>query len=178
MEATSHLATQHSKYDEVYINTLEFLSYEATKRTHSTTIQAHYTLEGTMLFNEKEAKVLFDTETIGANLMSAGFLTIDGIPWPEMKEHIKILMAIKGSRSGSHKQCTVYLAVGKLWMKGNKMLVGTLAKYDAFIGMLFLKQQGAMVKCCGLAIDFPNIRIKINLVQSSVRQVILAAGNR
>jgi len=30
------------------------------------------------------------------------------------------------------------------------------------IGMPFLKQQGAIIECCGLAIDFPKFGIRIN----------------
>ena len=71
-------------------------------------------------------------------------------------------MAMKGSRSESSKECTVNLTVGKLQTKGNKMLVGNLAKYDAIIEMPFLKQQGAIIECGGLAIDFPKLGIRIN----------------
>ena len=95
-------------------------------------------------------------------MISAAFITTHGIPCTAMKEPTKILMAMKGSRSESHKKCTVDLAVNKLQTKGNKMLVGNLAKYDALIGMPFLKQQGAIIKCGGLAIDFPKYGIRIN----------------
>jgi len=115
-----------------------------------------------MFINGKEAKVLFDTGTIGASLISATFVTTHGIPCIEMKEPTKILMAMKGSRSESNKECTVDLAVGKLDTKGNKMRVGNLAKYDALIEMPFLKHQGAIIECGGLAIDFPKFGIRIN----------------
>ena len=128
----------------------------ATKTTRPSTIKAHHPLEGTMFINGKGAKVLFDPGTIGASLISAAFVTTHGIPCIEMKEPTKILMAMKGSRSESNKECTVDLAVGKLLTKGNKMLVGNLEKYDALIGMPFLKQQGAIIECGGLAIDFPK----------------------
>jgi len=166
-EASSNLATELREYDEVYINALEIESYVATKTTRPTTIKALHALEGTMFINGKEAKVLFDTGTIGASLISAAFVTTHGIPCIEMKEQTKILMAMKGSRSESNKECTVDLAVGKLHTKGNKMLVGNLAKYDALIGMPFLKQQGAIIECDGLAIDFPKFGIRINCTPTS-----------
>ena len=148
-EAVSNLAEQHSEYDEVYSNTLEFESYAATKvrATHPSTMKAHHPLEGTMFLNGKEARVLFETGTVGANLISAAFVTTHGIPCTAMKEPTKILMAMKGSRSEGHKECTVDLAVDQLQTKGNKMLVGNLAKYDALIGMPFLNQQGAIIEC-------------------------------
>ena len=168
-EAASNLAEQHSEYDEVYINTLKFESYAAAKvkTTRPRTIKAHHALEETMFINGKEARVLFDTGTIGANLISAAFVTTHGIPCTAMKEPTKILMAMKGSRSESHKECTVDLAVDRLQKKGNKMLVGNLAKYDALIGMPFLKQQGAIIECGGLAIDFPKYGIRINCTPTS-----------
>jgi len=94
-EATSNVATELSEYDKVYINTLEFESYAAAKTTRPTTMKAHYALEGTMFINGKEAKALFDTQTIGANLISAAIVTTHGIPCTEMKEPTKILMAMK-----------------------------------------------------------------------------------
>ena len=47
------------------------------------------------------------------------------------------------------------------------MLVGNLAKYDARIGMQFLKQQGAIMECGGFAIDFPKFEIRINCTPTS-----------
>ena len=98
-EVTSNLVEQHSEYEEVYINTLEFESYAAAKvkATRSSTIKAHHALKGTMFINGKEARVLFDTEMIGANLISAAFVITHGILCTKMKEPTKILMAMKGS---------------------------------------------------------------------------------
>jgi len=158
-EASSNVATELCKYDEVYINTQELESYVATRTTRPTMIKAHHALEGTMFINGREAKVLFDRGTIGASLISAAFVTTHGIPCIEMKEPTKIIMAMKGSRSESNKECTVDLPLGKLHTKGNKMLVGNLAKYDALIGMPFLKQQGAIIECGGLAMDFPSLEL-------------------
>ena len=59
------------------------------------------------------------------------------------------------------------LAVGKLQIKGNKMLVGNRVKYEALIGIPFLKQQGAVIECGGLAIDFPRFGIRMNCTPTS-----------
>jgi len=174
-EASSTLATQLCEYDEVYINTLEIESHVAIGTTRPTTIKRHHALEATMFINGKEAKVLFDTGTIGASLSSAAFVTTHGIPCIEMKAPTKILMAIKGSRSERNKECTVDLAVGKLHRKGNKGLVGNLAKYNGLIGMPFLKQQGAIIECGGLAINFPKFGIRFNWTPTSghIRTVVI-----
>ena len=119
------------------------------------------------MFVNGKARVLFDTGTIGANLISVAFVTTHGIPCTAMKEPTKILMAMKGSQSESHKVCTVDLAIDKLQTKGNKMLVGNLTKYDALIGVPFLKQQGAIIEGGGFAIDFPKYGIRINCSPTS-----------
>ena len=148
-EAASNLTEQRRKYKEVYINAMEFESYAAAKvkTTRPSTIKTHHALEGTMLINGKEARVLFDTGTRRANLISAAFVTTHGIPCTAMKEPTKILLAMKGSRSESHKECTIDLAVDRLQTKEDKMLVVNLAKYAALIGMSFIKQQGAIIEC-------------------------------
>ena len=96
-----------------------------------------------------------------------------------MKEPTKILMAMKGSRSESQKECVVDIAVDRLQTKGNKMLVGNLANYDALIGMPFLKQQQAIIECGGLAIDFPKQGIRINCTPTSgnMRVAVLTTEN-
>jgi len=174
-EASSNLATELRDYDEVYSNSLEFENYATRKTIRPTTTKAHHALEGTMFINGKETKVLFDTGTIGANLISAAFVTTHGIPCIELKESTKILSAMSGSRSERNKECTVNLTVGKLRTKGNKMLVGNLAKYDAFIGMPFLKEQGAIIECGRLAIDFPKfgIRIKCTPISGYIRAAVV-----
>ena len=94
----SNLAEQDSEYEEVYIIALEFESYAAAKvkTTSPSTIKAYHALEGTMFINGKEARVLFDTGTIGANLISPAFVTTHRIPCTAMTEPTKILMAMKG----------------------------------------------------------------------------------
>jgi len=129
-----------------------------------------------MFINGKEAKVLFDKGTIGANLISAVFVTTHGIQCIEMKEPTKILMAMKGLRSERNKECTFDLAVGKLVQRnGNIMLVGNRAKYDALIGMPFLKHQGDIIECGGLAMDFPKFGIRINCtpISGHIRVVVI-----
>jgi len=48
------------------------------------------------------------------------------------------------------------------------MLVENLEKYDAVIGIQFLTQQGGIIECGGLAMDFPKFGIKINCTPTSV----------
>jgi len=66
--------------DEVYIHATEIESYATAQTTRPANIKPHGSLEGKIHLNRKEAKVVFDTGTIGANIVSAHFVTIDGIP--------------------------------------------------------------------------------------------------
>ena len=156
---------------------MEFKSYAAAKvkATCPSMIKAHHAVKGTMFIKGKEARVLFDTGKIGPSLISAAFVTPRRIPCTAMKELTKILMAMKGSRSESHKEYTVDLVVDKLQTKRNKMLVETLVKYYVLIGMPFLKQQGVIIECGGLAIDFPKYGIRVNCIPTSgnIRAVVV-----
>ena len=100
-ETSSNRVEQVSETEEVYINAIEIESYAAAGSTRLASIKANYALEGTVYINGKEARVLFDTGTIGANLISAAFVTTHGIPCKEMEKPMKIHMAMKGLRSES-----------------------------------------------------------------------------
>jgi len=113
------------------------------------------------LMERKQMSCLIQVQ-LEKRVISATFVTTHGIPCKESKEATQILMAMKGSRYESSKECTVNLTVGKVPTKGNKMLVGNRAKYNPLIGMPFLKKQGAIIECGGLAIDFPKFELRIN----------------
>jgi len=102
-----------------------------------------------MLIYGKKARVQFDTGTIGTNLISTVFVITYGIKCTQMEKPTCILMAMKGSKSGSQKECLVDISVelpgGSMHTKGNKMIVGNLAKYDALIGMSFLNKHKATI---------------------------------
>ena len=79
-ETSSNRAEQVLETEEVYINAIEIESYAAAGATRPAAIKANHPLEGTVYINGKEARVLFDTGTIGANLISTAFITTHGIP--------------------------------------------------------------------------------------------------
>jgi len=138
---SNNVKYEQDSIDEVYIHATEIESYATAQTTRPANIKPHGSLEGTIYLNGKEAKVLFDTGTIGANIVSAHFVTIHEIPCTEMTKPTKIHMAMKRSRSESQKECSVEILVGKMQVPNTKMIVGNLAKYNALIGMLFLIQQ-------------------------------------
>ena len=117
--------------------------------------------------NGKEVRVLFDTGTIGTNLITAAFVTTHGISCKEMENLTKIHIAMKGSRPESQKDCIVNITPGSFRTKGTKMIVGDLAKYDALIGMPFLNEHKATIECRTLCIYFPEHKVRINYTPTS-----------
>jgi len=131
---------EQDSIDAVYMHATEIESYATAQTTRPVNLKPHGSLEETIHLNGKEAKLLFDTGTIGANIVSAHFVTTHGIPCIEMAKPTKIDMAMKGSRSESQKKCSVEISVGKMRVPNTTMIIGNLPKYDALIGMPFLKQ--------------------------------------
>jgi hypothetical protein len=84
-----------------------------------------------------------------------------------MQTPTKIHMAMKGSRSESQKEDQIDVVVGKMKLPNTKMIVGSLAKYDALIGMLFLTQPGVTIACGKLTIDFPKHKVRANCTPTS-----------
>jgi hypothetical protein len=166
-ETSSNYVEHEQGMDEVYIHATEVESYATAGATRPANIKPHSSLEGTILLNGKEARVLFDTGTIGANIISTHFVTTHGVPCTDMQTPTKIHMAMKGSRSESQKECQVEVSVGKMKVPNTKMIVGSLAKYDALIGMPFLTQQGATIVCGNLTIDFPKHMVRVNCTPTS-----------
>jgi len=153
--------------DEVYIHATEIESYATAQTTWPANIKPHGSLEGTIHLNGKEAKVVFDTGTIGANIVSAHFVTRHVIPCTEMAKPTKIHMAMKGLRSKGQKECSVETSVGKMKVPNTKMIIENLAKYDALIGMPFLMQHQASIDCHKLTLEFPKHRVRVNCTPTS-----------
>jgi len=124
-------------------------------------------LEGTIKINGHNARVLFDTGTIGENILSAAFVTTHGLETKVLEGELWILMAMKGSQSTSSKQCVVNIESGKMRTRNNRMIVGNLAKYEALIGMEFLSRNPATMECGNSTIRFPKHKVKVNCTRTS-----------
>jgi len=173
---SNNVEYEQDSMHEVYIHATEIESYATAQTTRPANIKPHGSLEGMIHLNGKEAKVLFDTGTIGANIVSAHIVTTHGIPCTEMAKPTKIHMAMKGSRSESQKECSVEISVGKMKVPNTKMIIGNLAKYDALIGMPFLMQHQASIDCHKLTLEFPKHRVRVNCMPTSeyVRAAVLS----
>jgi len=157
---------QHSM-DEVYIHTTEIESYATAQTTRPANLKPHGSLEGTIHLTGKEAKVLFDTGTIGANIVRPHVVTTHGIPCINMAKLTKINMAMEGSRSESQKEYSVEISVGKMKVPNTKMIIRKLANYDALIGMPLLIQQQASKDCHKLTFEFLKHRVRVNCIPTS-----------
>jgi len=91
--------------DEVYIHATEIESYDIAQATRPANINPHCSLAGIIHLTGKEAKILFDTGMIEANIVSDHFVTTDGIPCIDMAKLTKIHSGMKWSRSESQKEC-------------------------------------------------------------------------
>ena len=158
---------EQDSMDKVYIHATKIKSYATAQTTRPANIKPHGSLEGMIHLNGKEVKVLFDTGTIGAHIVSAHFVTPHGIPCIEMAKPTKIHMAMKGSRSERQKECSVEISVGKMKVPNTKMIIGNLAKYDALIGMPIHMQQQASIDCHKLTLEFPKHRVRVNCTPTS-----------
>jgi len=164
---SNNVEYEQDSMDEVYIHATEIESYATAQSTRPANIKPHGSLEGTMHLNVIEAKVLNDTVTIGATIVSPHFVTTHGIPRIKMAKPTKIHMAMKRSRSESQKEGSVEILVVQMKVPNTKMIIGNLAKYNALIGMPFIMQQQGSIDCHKLSLEFPKHRVSVNCTPTS-----------
>jgi len=176
-ESTSNRAEAETSADEVYINSIEIETDASSGKTALSTTKAKKALEGTIRINGYDAKVLFDTGTIGEDILNAAFITTHGVETNVLEGELQILMTMKGSQSTSSKQCVVDIEIGKMCTRNNRMIVGKLAKYDALIGIEFRSRNQATFECGNSTIPFPKNKVKVNCTPTSrlVRAAAIAA---
>jgi len=77
-ESTSNRAEAETSADEVYINWMEIETDTSSGKTAPSTAKAKKALEGMIRINGHDARVLFDTGTIGEDIRSVAFVTTHG----------------------------------------------------------------------------------------------------
>jgi len=120
-------------------------TYALSAKIAPSTAKTKKALEGTIRINSHNARVLFDTGTIGEDILSAAFVTTYGVETKALEGELRILMAMKGSQSTSSKQCVVDIEIEKMRTRNNRIIVGNLTKYDAMIRMEFLLRNQATI---------------------------------
>jgi hypothetical protein len=150
---------EQSSTEEVFVGMiLHSVKTTATTENNTTPFQA---LEANININGHQARVLFDTGTIGTDLLSNRFISTHNIPYELLTKPRTLKMADKGSRSLANYKASVILEIGKYKFTPAPMMVTTLDTYDALIGFNFLHQNGAVIDCGKNSIYFPKAKLRI-----------------
>ena len=105
------------------------------------------TLEAYITVNGHQAKALFDTGTMGDNLISGKFVSTHHIPTSTLDNPIALKMAVKGSRSTINYRAQPVIQIGPESGEITETLVCSLENYDIFLGMPYLHKHKAIIDC-------------------------------
>jgi hypothetical protein len=114
------------------------------------------TLEVYVMVNRHQGKVLFDTGTMGDNLISGKFISINRITIENLEVSIYLKMAVKGSRSTIKYRLKLIIQIDSELAKITEGLVTSLENYDIILGMPYLNRHQAVSDCGKATIMFPN----------------------
>ena len=113
-------------------------------------------LEAYITVNGHKAKALFETGTMGDNLISGKFVSTFQFPTQDLDTPISLKLAVKGSRSTINYKCQPLIQIEKETGDKNDSLVCLLDNYDIFQGMPFLTASNAIIDCGNAIISFPE----------------------
>jgi len=121
-------------------------------------LEAYITVNG----HKAKALRLFDTGTMGDNLISGKFVSIFQIPTKDLATPISLKMAVKGSRSTINYKSQPVIQVGDETGDITDALVCSLDNYDIFLGMPYLTTHNAIINCGNSIISFPKKGITLS----------------
>src|SRR4051812_18054059 len=130
------------------------------------------TLEAYITINGHKAKALFDTGTMGDNLISGKFVSAYRIPTINLNSPISLKMAVKGSRSSINHTAQPVIQIGTKSGTITKALVCSLENYDIFLGMPFLHEHKAVIDCGKAQITFPETGINLQCKQGNLARFL------
>ena len=113
-------------------------------------------LEAYVTVNGHKAKALFDTRTMGDNLIAGKFVCTFQIPTQDLDTPISLKMAVKGSRSTINYKSQPLIQFGDETGDTTDALVCSLDYYDIFLGMPYLTDHNAIIDCGNAIITFPK----------------------
>ena len=113
------------------------------------------------MVNGHKAKALFDTGTMGDNLISGKFVSTFQIPTQDLDTPISLKMAVKGSRSTINYKAQPLIQVADETGNTTNALVCSLDNYDIFLGMPYLTAHNAIIDCGNAIISFPKKEITL-----------------
>jgi len=111
-------------------------------------------LEAYITVNGHKTKALFDTGTMGDNLISGKFVSTFQIPTKDLNTPISLKMAVKASRSTINYKSQPVIQVGDETGDITDALVCSLDNYDIFLGMSYLTTHKAIIDCGSSIISF------------------------
>ena len=106
--------------------------------------------------NGHKTKALFDTGTMGDNLISGKFVSTFQIPTQDLDTPISLKMAVKASRSTINYKSQPLIQVGDETGDTTDALVCLLDNYDILLGMPYLTAHNAIIDCGNAIITFPK----------------------
>ena len=113
-------------------------------------------LEGNITVNSHKAKALFNTGTMGDNLISGKFVSTFQIPTQDLDTPISLKMAVKGSCSTINYKSQPVIQVGDETGDSTDALVCSLDNSHIFLGMPYLTADNAIIDCGNAIIFFPK----------------------
>jgi hypothetical protein len=117
--------------------------------------------------NGHKAKALFDTGTMGDNLISGKFVSTFNISTKDLDRPINLKMAVKGSRSTINYKAQPVIQIGSENGEIADALVCSLDNYDIFLGMPYLTAHKAIIDCGKAIITFPDKNITLTCKKGS-----------
>jgi hypothetical protein len=114
------------------------------------------TLKAYVMVNRHQAKALFNTGTIGDNLITEKFVSTNRIATENLEVRISLKMVIKGSRSTINYKAQPVIQIGTELGEITEALVSSLENYDIFLGIPYLNRHQAVIHCGKATIMFPK----------------------
>src|ERR1700742_3470287 len=99
---------------------------------------------------------LFDTGTMGDNLISGKFVSTFQISTQDLDTPISLKIAVKGSRSTINYKCQPLIQMENEIGDKTDAPVCSLDNYDIFLVMLFLTTNNAIIDWGNAIISFPE----------------------
>jgi hypothetical protein len=116
------------------------------------------TLKAYIMLNRDQAKALFDTGTMGDNLISGKFVSTNRIAIKNLEVSISLKMAVKGSRSTINYKAKHVIQIGTEVGKITEVLVSSLENYDIFLGMPYFNHHHTVIDCRKATIMFSKTK--------------------
>ena len=114
------------------------------------------TLEAYIMVNGHQAKALFDTGTMGDNLISGKIVSTHRLATENLETPIALKMAVNGSKSTINYSAKPVVQIGPAPGEITKALVSSLENYDIFLEMPYLNKHKAIIDCGNATIRFPE----------------------